>query len=81
MKNWQNNWLKDLKDLFVRMSIKSNKKIKSRSVGQKNPARFCLDASFQGIKRLFVLAFNSTVVDIANNPTELKETATEYNFF
>ena len=56
------------KDLFIGMSIKNNNKIKSRNLDQKNPTRFCLDASFQGVKRSFVLAFNNTVVDIANNP-------------
>ena len=27
-----------------------------------------LDASFQGVKKLFALAFNNTTVDVANNP-------------
>ena len=33
-----------------------------------NLTRFYLDASFQGVKKLFVLAFNNTTVSAANNP-------------
>ena len=34
-----------------------------------NITRFPLDASFQGVNRLFVLAFNNTPQNVANNPT------------
>ena len=37
-----------------------NKKIETRNLDDKNPTRFYLDASFQGVKRLFVLAFDNT---------------------
>ena len=33
-----------------------------------NPTRFYLDASFQGVKRLFVLDFSNTTADVAGNP-------------
>ena len=48
----------------------SIKKIESKEADD-NLTRFCLDASFQGVKRLFVLAFNNTTVDVANSPTIL----------
>ena len=34
----------------------------------KNPLRILLDASFQGIKRSFVLACNNNTVNDDNNP-------------
>ena len=34
-------------------------KIKSRNLDNNNLTRFYLDASFQGVKRLFVLPFNN----------------------
>ena len=43
-------------------------KIGSRNLDDNNPARFYLDAFFQGVKRLFVLAFNNTAVDVTNTP-------------
>ena len=48
----------------------SIKKIESKEADD-NLTRFCLDASFQGVKRLFVLAFNNTTVDVANSPAIL----------
>ena len=33
-----------------------------------NLTRFPLDASFQEVRRLFVLAFNNTTVTVPNNP-------------
>ena len=33
-----------------------------------NLTRFPLDSSFQGVRRLFVLAFNNTTVNVPNNP-------------
>ena len=41
-------------------------KIESRNLDN-NLTRFSLDASFQGVKRLFVLAFNNTTVNVGNN--------------
>ena len=35
-------------------------KIESRNLNDQNPTRLYLDASFQGVKRLFVLAFHNT---------------------
>ena len=43
-------------------------KIETRDLDNKNLTRFPLDASFQGVKRLFVFAFNNTTVTVPNNP-------------
>ena len=42
-------------------------KIESKNLDNSNFKRFALDASFQGVRRLFVLAFNNTT-DNDNNP-------------
>ena len=42
-------------------------KIESRNLDNNNLTRFPLDASFQGVRRLFVPAFNNTV-NVPNNP-------------
>ena len=42
-------------------------KIKTRDLDDNNLTRFLLDDSFQGVRRLFVLAFNNNTVDIPNN--------------
>ena len=42
-------------------------KIESRN-SDDNLTRFYLDASFKGIKRLFVIAFNNATVNVPNNP-------------
>ena len=41
--------------------------MESRNLNNNNLTRFPLDASFQGVRRLFVLAFNNTTDD-NNNP-------------
>ena len=43
-------------------------KIETRNLDNNNLTRFPLDASFQGVRRLFVLAFNNTTVNVPNNP-------------
>ena len=43
-------------------------KIETRNVGNNNLTRIPHDASFQGVKRLFVLAFNNNAVNVLNNP-------------
>ena len=43
-------------------------KIETRNLDNNNLTRFPLDASFQGVRRLFVLAFNNTTVTVPNNP-------------
>ena len=43
-------------------------KVETRNLDNNNLTRFHLDASFQGIRRLFVLAFNNTTVNVPNNP-------------
>ena len=39
-----------------------------RNLDNNNLTRFPFDASFQGVRRLFVLAFNNTTVNIPDNP-------------
>ena len=45
-------------------------KIETRNLDNSNLTRFPhkIDASFQGVRRLFVLAFNNTTVNVPNNP-------------
>ena len=42
-------------------------KRESKNLGNNNLTRFPLDASFQGVRRLFVLAFNITTATVPNN--------------
>ena len=42
--------------------------MKPKNLNNINPLRILLDASFQGNKRLFGLAFSNTTADVANNP-------------
>ena len=42
-------------------------KIETRNLDNNNLTRFSLDASFQGVRRLFVLVFNNTTVNDDNN--------------
>ena len=44
-------------------------KIESKKLDDDNFTRFPVDASFQGVKRLFVLAFNNTTVNVPNDLT------------
>ena len=39
-----------------------------KNLGNNNPIRLPLDASFQGVKRLFVLALNNSTVTVPDNP-------------
>ena len=43
-------------------------KIETRNLDNKNLTRFPLDASFQEVRRFFVIAFNNTTVTVPNNP-------------
>ena len=43
-------------------------KIETRNLDNNNLTKFPLDTSFQGVRRLFVLAFNNTTVNVPNNP-------------
>ena len=45
-----------------------NKKIETRYSDNKYPTRFPFDASFQGVRRLFVVAFKNTTVNVPNKP-------------
>ena len=64
------NLTKQLSEGFKRCAYWSEYKSKTESenLGNDNLTRFYLDASFQGVKRLFVLAFNNTTEDAGNNP-------------
>ena len=42
-------------------------KIETRDLDNNNLTRFSLDASFPGVRRLFVLAFNNTCAHVPNN--------------
>ena len=46
----------------------SKSKIETKQANDQTFARFPLDVSFQGINRLFVLAFNNTAGNVAGNP-------------
>ena len=58
-------------------------KIESRNLDYNNLTRFPLDASFQGVRRLLVLAFNNTTATVPNNPinntNNLKSLKSKYN--
>ena len=58
-------------------------KIESRNLDNNNLTRFPLDASFQGVRRLLVLAFNNTTATVPNNPinntNNLKSLKSKYN--
>ena len=41
--------------------------MESKNLYVNNLARFYIDASFQGVKRLFVNGFNNTTADVVNN--------------
>ena len=43
-------------------------KIETKDLDNDNITRFPLDSSFQGVNRLFVLAFNNTTENVAGNP-------------
>ena len=48
----------------------SKTKIETKEADNQNPARSYLDASFQGVKRLFVLAFDNTFTINAGNEVD-----------
>ena len=52
--------------------------METKTTNNQNLARFSLDASFQGVNRLFVFASDNTTLDIGN---EFKETVIENIFF
>ena len=61
-------------------------KIESRDLDNNNLTRFPLDTSFQGDRRLFVLAFHNTTVTVPNNPisntnNRVQETVMQNIFF
>ena len=64
------NLIKQLNEGFKR-SVYWNEyksKIETKTADNNNVTRFPLDASFQGVNRLFVLAFNNTTENVAGNP-------------
>ena len=62
--------VKLLEEIFKRLLYwnKYQGKIETRDLDNNNLARFPIDASFQGDRRLFVLALNNTTVNVPNNP-------------
>ena len=65
------NLIKQLNEGFKR-SVYWNEyksKIETKAADNNNVTRFPLDASFQGVNRLFVLAFNNTTQNLADSPT------------
>ena len=54
-------------------------KIETRNLDNNNLTRFPLDASFQGVRRLFVLAFNNTTVNVPNDPINNTNNKVERN--
>ena len=43
-------------------------KIETKDLDNNNLTKLPLDASFQGVRRLFVHAFNNTTINVPNNP-------------
>ena len=62
--------VKLLEEIFKRLVYwnKYQAKIETRDLDYNNLARIPIDASFQGDRRLFVLALNNTTVNVSNNP-------------
>ena len=62
--------VKLLEDRFNRSVVGMNtkKKTETKILDNNNLTRFPLDASFQGVIRLFVLVFNNTQATIPHNP-------------
>ena len=54
-------------------------KIESRNLDNNNLTRFPLDASFQGVRRLFVRAFSNTTVNSRDNPINNTNNRVERN--
>ena len=53
--------------------------IETRNLGNNNLTGFFLDASFQTVRRLFILAFNNTTVTVPNNPIKNTNNRVERN--
>ena len=76
--------VKLLEEGFKRSVYWNEYQIESRNFDNNNLKRFPLDASFQGVRKLFVLAFNNTNVTVPNNlinntnNTVLKNSHTKY---
>ena len=62
--------IKQLSQEFKRSAYWNQYKmeIKTKEIDNNSPVRIMLDVFFQGVKRLFVLAFNGTTVNDDNNP-------------
>ena len=56
-------------------------KIKTRNLDNNNIIRFPLDAYFQRVRRLFVLAFNNTTVIVPNNTNNRVERNSHIKYF
>ena len=57
MQNEQNNWVKDLEDLFIK--VIDNKKVDIARVNDEEFIRQLLDSSYHGAKRLSALPYRN----------------------
>ena len=75
------NLTKQLNEGFKRPVywIEYKRIIESKNLDNNNFTRFYLCASFQGVKRLFVLAFNNTTANVAGNPINNTNNRVERN--
>ena len=72
--------VKLLEEGFKRFVYWNEYQIESRNFDNNNLKRFPLDASFQGVKRrLFVVAFNNTTVNVPNDPINNTNNRVERN--
>ena len=60
MRNYQNYQAKDLKEQFIGINITDNEVVEIATANEEKYIRELLDSSYQGVKRLFVLAYNNT---------------------
>ena len=62
--------------MFIRMTAKT--KTESRKLDNNNLIRFPLDASFQEVRRLFVLAFDNTDNGANKQPKKIISSKSKY---
>ena len=70
--------MKGLKDLLLERIRNKNR---NKNLDDNNYTRFPLDGFFQGVKRLFVHAFNNTPVDVPNNTVNNTNNRVERNSY
>ena len=60
MRNYHNYEAKSLKDQFIGIKVIDNKVVEIAAANGEKYIRKLLDSNYQGVKRLFVLAYNNT---------------------